>query len=347
MLLIPNPPHQLESKVDKAQKPYEYIKSSNADDASFARNTLNAFFKNIAVPEQQSLKTRLNNDFDAAYFELLNHQLFYENNFEIKAHPSLPNVGKQPDFLLEKNGESFYLECKLFSNLIDEQPVRQQLKNDVIDQLNQLTSKYYCMVVRILKIKGDLLPDLSDIYQNLQQKLNVKPNTTENESFSSYYENFEYNLPNCDLKIALLIRQDWQEERTSAMLVAAHINHPFPEVNIKSLKSGMIKKLVRYQLTDLPMVLAVNIASPKYCNASIFETLFYGTLIPTAYSNKPIHNSPRINDGLFTKPGNNLDLIAGILLFLEASPFNTDLFNCRYYKNPNFKGVLQSMEVFD
>ena len=48
----------------------------------------------------------------SAYWELHLHETFTQSGFEVKVHPAIAGGARQPDFLVSRGDESFYLEAK-------------------------------------------------------------------------------------------------------------------------------------------------------------------------------------------------------------------------------------------
>jgi hypothetical protein len=320
-----------------------YLLKSLELEAKMARAMVNRFYHNLPDSNKREFKKRFFHDFKSAFFELLNHQIFFNLNFQIEEHPALIHSKKKPDFVLTQDTLQVYLECKEFraeKEAIDFKLIDQTILN----RLNKLKSKYYRFVIKRLKILDAILPDLSCFYEEIEIKMQDYPNLhlNYNPPFPLFYH--EYISDKIMIKIEFYLKENWAYEMEETHLISAYINHPILEIDIKSLKSGLIKKLVRYKIKDTPLIISLNITSASFCTPIIFEDLFYGTTLHKIHQINSDRIPYRTADGLFTKPTNNLSSIAGVMVFFDANPFNVEYADYCFYNNPSYSGSFNISE---
>jgi hypothetical protein len=81
------------------------------------------------------LRTKSDIDFTASYWELLLYHALKALGFEVTCHPKVAGTTKRPDFLVEGDKCSFYLEAKVLGEDSADRK-RDQARNDIYHELN-------------------------------------------------------------------------------------------------------------------------------------------------------------------------------------------------------------------
>jgi hypothetical protein len=94
----------------------------------------------------------------AAWWELYLHELLTRLGFLLTVHPGLPESSHRPDFLVERDGESFYLEAAtVFSGIEGESERNRGLELAVLDIINTLDASAFFVHVRFEQV-GSSMP---------------------------------------------------------------------------------------------------------------------------------------------------------------------------------------------
>lgn len=128
-------------------------RNSESDFAFYNRSSRDAFFQVRALIEycvsrypgsevdELVARLRSNNDqlFQSAIFELVLHDMLLRQGFTLEPHPKLSNGSKKrPDFLvIDREGDKFYLEAVLATEVNEQNPGGEARKGAVFDILNQ------------------------------------------------------------------------------------------------------------------------------------------------------------------------------------------------------------------
>jgi hypothetical protein len=103
------------------------------------RQLIEEWVKGYCPDDQAEMVARLRNkrdiDFTAAYWELLLYHGLKALGFEVTCHPEVAGTTKRPDFLVEGNECSFYLEAKVLGQ-DDPDRRRDKRRNDIYHKLN-------------------------------------------------------------------------------------------------------------------------------------------------------------------------------------------------------------------
>jgi hypothetical protein len=138
-----------------------------------------AWLAEVPEPHRIDLEHRLKSELDHAHLsaclELFVHHYFVTNGWEMHVHPPLSGSEHHPDFLAEREGTRFIVECKTF---LDQPSVGQQ--EQLLRQLATELSRKLNVAV-ILEPLADLppsLPPASHIQKEIEQQLQERPSVT-------------------------------------------------------------------------------------------------------------------------------------------------------------------------
>ncbi len=144
------------------------------------------------------------------------------------------------------------------------------------------------------------------------------------------------------LRINFSLKHDWKEEIEEDELLGTHMNNIIFGFSEKSLRNGLITKMTRYGRTNIPLIVSLNVSSHWYCKRIIFENIFYGSTWIDLQTNE----EGREQDGIFTKPNNNLNHVAGALIFYMANPYEIEQTQYYFFENPNYGKSISVMNDF-
>ncbi len=104
-----------DSRAKNAGRLYPFLNRSSWPVCDRARSLCEAWFSRYPADDRQGMYQRFTSERDAdhrsAYFELLLHEVLTQLGGNLSVEPSVPGTTKRPDFLVELDGERFYLEA--------------------------------------------------------------------------------------------------------------------------------------------------------------------------------------------------------------------------------------------
>ena len=129
--------------------------------ATQSRNRFESWFRKFPLAHQRDLRERFRSDEDqnheGAFFELFLHEFLTRLGFSLKVHPEIAGARTRPDFLVFHDDQHFYLEATMVGQRSGPF-TRNRNEQDVINNLNTLTSKYFhigvCMEGTLLRTLG-------------------------------------------------------------------------------------------------------------------------------------------------------------------------------------------------
>ena len=334
MILFKEPIKPCLRQIKPNESDFRFLQKSTIEFARITRDRLNSYFSNVVAGSKKGLKSRFNQDFTSAYFELLIHQLFFNNGFSIEEHPDIPNTVKKPDYLVMKGYDELYVECKEFKDLSDEQRKIEKVKKELLYELSRMRSPYYSYNIEMLEITTPELPDLSLLYNELNKVLQVEPVLFTARESSEFYK-IEYCNENIYIRLNLTLRYNWEDKVNEDELLGWHVGNTRYDFSEDSLISGLKNKMLKYGITDKPLCITLNVNSFWFSKPHIFEKILYRSGVHVLDGLNG--NYTRFTeDGLFFEHQDQIKHVLGVLVVFMASPYN-DKAEFYFYKNPFYE----------
>jgi len=340
MIKIPTKEYKRQIKPNESE--LRHLEKSTGWLSTIARNRINSFSTKLPEDWKKGFKSRFTNDFGATYFELIIHQIFFHQGQKLAEHPDVLGSSRKPDYLIESNKEKIFLECKEFRNLTDDEKKLLKVKNEILYQLSILKSKSFLYNIEEFSVIHENVGNLQSEYSKIQAIMLQSPPKTIKDEYAYIHAHYQLINDKIRLRMNFSLRHDWEEEIIEDELLGTHMGNTILGFSEKSLRNGLIKKMTRYGVTNLPLVVSLNVASHWYCKRLIFESMFYGSTWMAPQTGK----EGRDKNGIFTKPGNNLNHVAGALIFFATNPYGIEQAEYYYFKNPNYTGQISIMNDF-
>jgi hypothetical protein len=139
--------------IKNGESEYAFLNRCSLNHISQAREFVDSIAANYPAHELQELRARIrsgdNIHFKSSIFELLLHEALVRSGFTLDIHPELPNGStKKPDFLVRTpDGEQFYLEAVLASEINEYDPSAESRKTFVINHLSANPHKHFIVSI--------------------------------------------------------------------------------------------------------------------------------------------------------------------------------------------------------
>ena len=132
------------------------VNQDGSSEGQYRRDTLESWFRKFPKDHQNNLRGDFTSDghaqHDAAFFELFLHELLSALGFKVEVHPTLPDSGSKPDFLVCDGNKCFYLEATTTGSRSGPfTPTN--LEQEIIEELEKLPSPDFNFLI---EITGDL-----------------------------------------------------------------------------------------------------------------------------------------------------------------------------------------------
>ena len=244
---------------------FSHLEKSTNEYTKINRDRINDFYNNLPSDIQASVKRKWNSKkYKDTYFELFIHEKFYQLGCTLTEHPTMPN-GKQPDYLVNKDKEEFYLECRNGRNISDDDAELQNIEKNILYKLSTLKSKYYIYHVKHLCVYDLTIPDLTQFLDDMQTKMLSKP-TLNGQDYRNYIHSaHEISDEKIDIKITVTLRYQWEKyESEEDERLGTHTGTTMIGLSTFSIRNSLLSKMKKYGKTNLPLVVSLNVNNWRY-----------------------------------------------------------------------------------
>jgi hypothetical protein len=298
---------------------------------------------NAYCPDDQTemvarLHTKSDIDFTAAYWELLLYQGLKALGFEVTCHPEVAGTTKRPDFLVEGDKCSFYLEAKVLGEDSADRK-RDQARNDIYHELNaRVHSDDFFVRVHFDKESARPIPiqRLADTTQAWLDGLNpveIRKQTRAAGPFGATPLVWEDEPSGWSVAIVPVLKSSGGGGGRIVGLMggdASWIDDRTP------VRKALDKKAHRYgNELDRPFVVALGVLRAFADDTDVMEALFGNEVYlfdPTTGAGKLV----RRRDGLWIGPdGPRTTRLSAVLVGLNVAPWLSAQTVLKLWKNPS------------
>lgn len=307
------------------------------------RSLLEQCFYNYPNTEKDEVVARLKSSdsrhFTSVTFELLVHEYLIRQGFSLTPHPSLSNGSlKHPDILVSTpDGQQFYLEAICISENDGKNDSTEALKDSTLDYLNSRPHPNFFLS---LSCSGEptTQPSGKKLYSIIKTWLDsLNPDIVLAESKKNGYSSFPQ---------ISWAHEEWEVTIEAIPLEIKHRGTHEQLIGIRSygatwingwmpIRDAVQKKASRYGQLDLPLIVAVNVNSPRLNPIDEVQALFGEEKIILDSSNRENFSFSRVSNGAWLGPaGPRGKRCSGAWLFGNLSLYNLSNVKHTLYVNP-------------
>ncbi len=129
------------------------------DDPYFAavRIAVNAWFDRYPAAHRTELRRRLfeGDHEQAAFWELLLHELYRSAGFAVEVHPELSGTKRRPDFLVSGKDSAFLLEARVVTATTDARRRRDRRLQTLVDAINRAPPVNHYVMLELIQEGAD------------------------------------------------------------------------------------------------------------------------------------------------------------------------------------------------
>lgn len=260
---------------------YFYLNRSGRRDASRIRNLLESWFARYPLEEQPELHKRFLSSFDAAFFELMIHEMLCRLNCSVIVHPEIPKTSKRPDFCaIFPNGTKTIVEAVLVTDTSADEAAKNACINTLYDVINRINMPEYFINIKWYENPDRTQPSGRRFRSHLEQSIaSIKNGSYKHERGHNCTDEaalFSFTDGNFRLEYSLIRKS---EQLYGASSVAIGI-YP-PEYRWGGAASAIFKtvskKATRYGLLESPYIIAFNYNRPFGMHTNDTISALYGS----------------------------------------------------------------------
>ena len=344
IMLFENKERTYDGPIAYAESDYDYLDRSARQESTNVRDFLNKcvsqFPQNEASELISRIKSRGNSGFDSATFEIILFAIVSGLGGLLKVHPEMNNGStKRPDFMVRMpNGEEFYLEAVIASELRAPEKAAEQRKKVVLDSIEKLESPDF-----IIGVKAEGNPDTPPPAKKLRHYLSNWLSDLDPDIVAKEVEEYgndcipttNWNHDGWDLVFdAKPIKP---ERRGKGQRVIGSLASGGRFVNTwEPIREAVLTKGGRYGELTKPFIVAVNVDALSLDPIDEMQSLF-GQLQYVINHRDPLNELEcrRTGNGAWNGPnGPRYTRVSGVWIFDRFTPWNMLSRRNTLYFNP-------------
>jgi hypothetical protein len=272
-----------EGIADQNEGTLSFINRSARPECHQVRAILENFYKNYPGQRRPKLKSRLQKEFDSAFFELFLHELLLRNGCAVVVEPALTNTSSIPDFSARfKDGHEVIVEAAVATDLSKKEKGRNARIETLRREIDsKLPSTDFWVSLRQVSDE-DLVPSSKDIirfirarllaltWESVVEELKQKPYAIPTWTYK--------NEAGFEVEISAFPKAAEMRRKSTVRTVGAVPGGVRWGGSGRALRKAITDKCQKYGRLNIPFVIAVNALSNWGTGREdVEEALFSGT----------------------------------------------------------------------
>ncbi len=239
--------------AENGESHWKYYDRSARPEAAKMRDKVEEMLSNYPEEHPPDLVSRLksrNNDvFTSAMFELILHEMLIKTGHTILAiEPEISTGDKRPDFLVQApDGEKFYLEALSYAKIRQDEKAGNSIQNDFRNAANEIDCDYYLDV----KITG--LPKQHPSQKKFKHALQTWAKDLTNDEKQAKARPFIWESNG----LKVVAKALFKKVNTDGRNIGMEFGTPGFVPQDGGLKSALKTKMKKYGELDLPLCIAI------------------------------------------------------------------------------------------
>lgn len=284
MKIFDNGPWNLQGGADYLVSDFDYLNSSDREEAARVRNVVEAMFARFPTQSQEGLRSRLRSINNirhlSAFFELALHELLIRSGCTVLAvEPQIEGTARSPDFYVESlAGDRFFLEATLATGRSQADQGADRRRNEALQAIESVYSPDFFLA---LSVSGEPQEPLSG--QVLRRRLEAWLQALDYDDVVATWNDTNQKPPSLEYEQhgLKLVFSPVPRQRSSG----THIRNraigiqSLPPLSLQPqvpIRNAVLKKAGRYGDLEQPYIVAVNATSP-YANADSAISALFGS----------------------------------------------------------------------
>jgi hypothetical protein len=333
---------------------YQFLNRCSKGGCDEVRTELERWFARYPGTYQARLRAHFLSDFQAAFFELLLHQLLLVTGYEVDVEPEIPDSTHHPDFLATRGSNRFYLEAAVATGKTDENRRADAAEDAFVGEINKnLSSPNFFIGIRKLDIPSGKCPSTKKIIKGLEAYLGqLDPDVLTQQLAVGGLErlpSWKYKDENVNLEIDPVPKSPSARGKPGLRAVGIYPMRSRWGGTDRALRGKLSDKAGKYGRLDHPYLIAINSISEWGTDRDDVLQSLFGSERLLLRPNEEIQTD-RAPDGLFIGPSGPRNTRVSGVLVATAYPWalphsRTELFHHPWAAKPLSADVLPLPQV--
>jgi len=307
---------------------YGHLNSSGEAEMSKVRKLLNEWFANYPEAEQArlagSLRSKRDQHFLAAFWELYLHQSLYVADFSVECHPNIPGASTTPDFRVSRDGEAFYLEARAVSPSAEDSGAKRRA-GALYDALDGVDTSNFLLSVTLIKQSSSAAPG-----KRFRNRINAWLAGHNPDDYLGKGHSEWPAAPFADQGWAVAVtacplQPNERGKRRRAVRISGDLEWT-QVTSASAIRNGIYKKAGYYDCLDGPLVIALLVRDSPFAKQRHVGEALYGTeCVDISFDRTAVRSvrASRRDDGTLTTPDERSSKsLAGVVAAVGLNPFN-------------------------
>jgi hypothetical protein len=319
---------------------FPYCNRTARRDFNHIRTQLESWFSRYPLQFRADLRARFRsvNDVqhDAAFFELVLHELLSRLGYALENHPVIPGTSNRPEFLATSaDGTSLYIEAKVASGCSDREYAARAHLNELYRELHALDSSDYWINIEIDRLPHKRIPlkrFRAFVYDKLselrQDQILHRPVLSDLCTAPRW--NFQYD--GWSVTLIPLPKLNVRDKARSALGVQTYGLHRIDPTG--PICAAILKKAKHYGQLDRPFLVAINALGDFVDDSHIEDALFGSPALVSRFPGDELHWK-RESNGVWNRPLGQYRRVGAVLICRKLHLWNLATANVRLYHHPS------------
>ena len=309
---------------------FAFLNRSASQYFAHVRELIEEWYGHVPSAARMDIRGALRADdrqMESAFWELFLHEAYFRSGYEIEVHPELPGRSTRPDFLMKRDGKSFYLEAVSVGQ-DSEQIAQDRRLREVHQILTDLKVRNFKLMLSTYAVGSTPLPtkrlrnELQTWLASLDpNEVNQAVDTAISIGFgalpSFHWEDRDWSL---EFR-ALPIRVEARGDLRSALGIFGPGEARIVD-NVTGIRRALDSKKNKYGELEAPLVIALQSNTDIPTRDYEIEQALYG-VSPYRPHESPRHLDHLFQDGLWlTKAGWRYGQIPQVVTATELKPWS-------------------------
>ena len=285
------------------------------------------------------MRGRLFDEGQAAFFELLLHELYSAAGFAVEVHPPLKESESRPDFRISDGNSAFLLEARVVTATSDEKRRRDRRLQTLIAAINRIAPRNFYVQLEIVT-EGRDQPAVGHVLAELEPwlaRLDPVELADMHRTHGSLRALPSRDFPTGDWVLRFTpvpVDPDKRGKLTGPLVGIEPIETSYSDPTAAT-RNALRKKGRKYGTTRLPLVIALDLEEPGIETGDIAAALFGKVSTIVSFDGEPVVvGERRVDDGYWSARRNAGKRVAAVLTIPTPRPWNVTTVEPHLWLNP-------------
>lgn len=317
---------------------FEFLDRVDAPYWAAVRHALNAWFARYPAEHRAELRERLfsEDQWQAAYWELLLHELYSAAGFAVEVHPPLEGSDRRPDFRIVDDETAFLLEARVVTATSAERRRRDRRLKTLIETINRTKPGNFYVKLDLV-VEGRDQPPVGPVVADLEPWLAQLDPVAMDQAMRTQglrgLPSREIVSGGWRLRFTPVPVDPGRRGKLTGPLIGLGPVQTSRSDQTAAMRKALGKKGRHYGTTELPLVVALALEEMGVETGDVAAALF-GNMATVLSHQGNVVGQRRLDDGYWSARRNAGARVAAVLSVRTPRPWNVTALEPHVWLNP-------------